>query len=278
MDNDAAFIRLAATVKDAGALALQKQGGVENVGKEEVGAANESERLKAMRRAKTIIDEQVQEMLLGTAAECWGDNVVIDAEEQTSSLSRFPKREGTRSLIIDPIDGTLEYLEGHDSYSVCIALIESGTLSFALVYFPARDIAYGVAPDGRSYEYPSFATKELSDARRAVLPPHAPRIVYKTRRVPEEFERRFTEAGFEVRGWDNYVQGLMAVFNGEAAGYLACEPQIRDVLIGPVIGTAQGGFMCGWRGEKITWPRSGRLAAGFFGNVALEKEFRAILS
>lgn len=273
------FDRLSLAVRESGALALASQGKVANEGKElDVVVENESEHLRLMRTAKTVIDEQVQEIMLSAAFECLGEDVVIDAEEKTHSLARFPTSDGARSLVIDPIDGTLEYLEGQDTYSVCVALIDRGTIACALVYFPARDRAYGVAPDGYSYEYPSFATAGLSAAVRLRLPQTAARIVYKTRRTPPEFERRFTDAGFEVRGWDNNVEGLLAVVSGEASGYIAGAPQIRDILIGPAIGAAERGFMCDWHGGKITWPQKGRLPEGFFGNASYEREFNTILS
>lgn len=278
MDDMAIYERFAETVRRAGLYAREKQGSVENLGKDIVGSADDSERVKAMRSAKTVIDEEVQEMLLKTAFECFGENIVIDAEEDTPSLSLFPNKEAARSLIIDPIDGTLEYLEGKDAYSVCIALIEDRKLAHTLVYFPTRDKTYGVAPDGIAYEYASFAERGIAAGTPVKLPASAACILYKTRRIPEDFEKRFVDAGFEVRGLDNYVVGLLAVLSGDAAGYIACEPQMRDILIGPVIGRSAGGFMCDWLGDTLRWPAMGRLPQGIFGNTAFEEELRSLLS
>lgn len=277
MDASAVFDRLSDAVREAGVLALKSQGTVKNDGKIEEGAPNESERLKAMRAAKTVIDEQVQEMLLKALLECFpkGD-ILVDGEETTPSLAHF-SGSTHRSVVIDPIDGTLEYLEGKDTYSVCVALIEESTVAWAIVYFPARDIAYAVAPDGKAYAYTDFATTGTAQAKLIELPESGPRVLFKTRRVTANFEQRFLDAGFEVREWDNYVQGLLAVLTGDAVGYIACEPQMRDILIGPVIGSARGGFMCDWQGEDIIWPQSGRLPQAFFGNAAVEKEIRELL-
>ncbi len=277
MDTPAVFDRLAGAVQESGALALKSQGTVKNEGKVKVGAADDSERLKAMRSAKTVIDEQVQEILLQALLECYPDGaILVDGEEKTPSLTNFSTSART-SVIIDPIDGTLEYLEGTDAYSVCIAIIEDERLSWAIVYFPARDVAYAVAPDGKAYEYAGFSATGTAQAHVIELPANGPRVLYKTRRVPPEFEQRFVDAGFEVRALDNYVQGLLATLTGDALGYISCEPQMRDILIGPVIGTSVGGFMCDWQGKEISWPQSGRLKEAFFGNAALEAEFRELL-
>lgn len=272
------FDRMCGAVREAGELARAKQNTVQNDPKMDQALPNENERLTAMRTAKTIIDEHVQEMLLSALLECYpAGDLLVDAEEKTSTLMHF-SGNGSISVILDPIDGTLEYLEGNDSYSVCIALIENAKLTWAIVYFPARDKAYSVAPDGKAYVYDTFGANGTKHAQAIELPKSGPRVLYKTRRVPLEFEQRFLDAGFEVREWDNYVQGLLAVLTGDAVGYIACEPQIRDILIGPVIGKSSGGFMCNWQGDEIVWPQTGRLPQAFFGNAAIEKEILTILT
>ncbi len=278
MDVSAVFEQLAAAVRESGALALAKRGTVENIGKDEVGEAGDTERLTAMRRAKTVIDEQVQEILLEHAEKHLGTDIVVDAEEDTPMLAHFPATNAARSLVIDPIDGTLEYLEGTDSYSVCLALLERGSVLFSLVFFPSRDITYALTPDGKPVAYTSFSTLGTAQSTEVEIAPSSSRLLYKTRRLSAEMEKKFLDAGFEVREFDNYAEGLLAVLDGRAVGCIACEPQVRDILIGPVIGAARGGFSCDFRGEAIQWPTRGRLSEGFFGNACIEKEIRAILS
>jgi fructose-1,6-bisphosphatase/inositol monophosphatase family enzyme len=279
MSADAVFKKLSEAVREAGALALKKQGTVKNDGKEAELLPGEGDHLRAMKAAKTVIDEQVQEILLNAVTDTLGtDDIVIDAEEDTPSLSLFTARDSSRSVVIDPIDGTLEYLEGRDTYSVCLALLEQTKVVAAIVFFPARDIAYALTPDGSSLEYQQFSAQGTGSAKAISLAHTASRLIYKTRRVPEDFEQRFVRAGFEVRGWDNYVQGLLAVLNGEACGYIAYEPQMRDILMGPILSMGSGGFMCDWQNNEIKWPIRGRLSQGFFGNASVEKEIRALLS
>ena len=59
--------------------------------------------------------------------------------------------------VIDPIDGTYEYLNGCDSYSVCLGVVENGKISMAIVYFPARDMLYFIGTDGQSYFVENFS-------------------------------------------------------------------------------------------------------------------------
>lgn len=278
MDESRLFDSLCLAVRQAGAVAKRLQIGIQNEGKDlDLVVEGESEHVRAMRTAKTAIDEVVQEILLLAIAEYVDPRIVsIDAEEETPSLTFFSNENTENSIVIDPIDGTLEYLEGEDSYSVCVALIRNDEIRFSLVYYPMRDIVYGTR-EGKSLVYPKFSSRGTSAASEIIMCKDAQRILYKTRRVPEEFEKRFTGAGFEVRLIDGYSDGLLKVLNGEAAGFIGCNPNIRDVLIGPVIGSAPGGFMCDWNGAVLRWPKRGRLPEGFFGNSAFESELRALL-
>lgn len=144
--------------------------------------------------------------------------------------------------------------------------------------FPARNIAYGVAADGKSYRYKNFSTTGTSEADEIVLPEKPQRVLYKSRRVPEEFDKRFLDAGYKTIELDAYSDGLLKVISGEAAGYIANDPQMRDILIGPVIAAARSGFMCDWHSNEIQWPKKGRIRETFYGNRAHESELRALLA
>jgi fructose-1,6-bisphosphatase/inositol monophosphatase family enzyme len=274
------FSALCLAARQGGAVAILFQGRVQNEGKEfEVHVENESDLVRAMRTAKTVVDEAVQEIILLAIAEHMdAREVLIDAEEKTSLLELFPSTTAQMSVIIDPIDGTLDYVNGLDGYSVCIAVIEKARLELAIVFYPARDVAYAVNAEGKSCRYERFGLQGTSLGTEVVLPSQPKRVLYKSRRIPEEFESRFTAAGYEVVGLDAYSDGLLKVVSGEAAGYIANDPQMRDILIGPVIGKAKGGFMCDWRGKEIQWPKRGRISGTFYGNAAFEKEFRELMS
>jgi fructose-1,6-bisphosphatase/inositol monophosphatase family enzyme len=284
IDLEAAYEHLCLAARQGGAVAHIFQGKVNNEGKElDVADPDESEHLRLQKTAKTVVDEAVQEIVLLAASRIFDPStLVVDAEENTPSLHLFPSKNGFMSLIVDPVDGTLEYIRGHDFYSVCIAVIENLRLRVSLVFFPASDTAYGVAPDGHAYKYPEFSALGTARAQEVIIPKGAKRVVYIGRRTPHDFIARFQSAGFDTVTEEqdpacaSYVVPLLRVLRGEAAAYVACSPQIRDILIGPVIGNADGGFMCDWQGNEIVWPQTGRVD-GFFGNSAFEDELRTIL-
>ena len=50
-----------------------------------------------------------------------------------------------RVFIVDPIDGTREFLKGETGFAVAIAVLDRGTLSAAVVHLPARGETYAAA-------------------------------------------------------------------------------------------------------------------------------------
>lgn len=99
------------TVKAAGVVARNLQANIQNEGKTIEREERESDAHFAMREAKTKVDELVQEMLLQSVYPYLGHMVTLDVEEDTPSLRLYPKQDHAYTLIIDPIDGTLPYIQ-----------------------------------------------------------------------------------------------------------------------------------------------------------------------
>ncbi len=53
--------------------------------------------------------------------------------------------------IVDPIDGTREFVQGLPEYTVCIALVEKGVPTVGIIYNPARDELYAAVQDGGTF-------------------------------------------------------------------------------------------------------------------------------
>lgn len=71
-------------------------------------------------------------------------------------------------LVIDPLDGTKEFIKGRDEFAVNIALVEDGHASAGLIYALARDrLSSPMAPDLHSSKQPA-----VSAAACPALPLH----------------------------------------------------------------------------------------------------------
>ena len=60
-----------------------------------------------------------------------------------------PARLATQSqFILDPIDGTRSFLQGHDSFSHALAVVRGGEVVAGVVYLPAQDKLYAASWNG----------------------------------------------------------------------------------------------------------------------------------
>lgn len=64
--------------------------------------------------------------------------------------------------IIDPLDGTSNYLSGLDLYCICLALVDKGSVVLSVVYAPAlEEMYYAVKGEGSFYQKSNSKPKKL---------------------------------------------------------------------------------------------------------------------
>ncbi|MGV1015291.1 MAG: 3'(2'),5'-bisphosphate nucleotidase CysQ [Methyloceanibacter sp.] len=70
--------------------------------------------------------------------------------EETASDRTAPL--GPRFFLVDPLDGTLEFIKQRTDFTINIALVEEGRARFGLVYAPARSLLALTIADGEAVE------------------------------------------------------------------------------------------------------------------------------
>ena len=160
-------------------------------------AANNLDSLRVDHKAAndfvSDVDRQAEALIVDLISEAYPHHR-ISAEESGSRGSGRAEYE----WIIDPLDGTTNYLHGHPQYAVSIALLHKGVLQEALVYAPERNDIY-----------------TASRGKGARLNERRIRVAART-----EINRCIIGTGFPVTdhsGLDNYLAALKA-FIQKAAG------------------------------------------------------------
>ena len=106
----------------------------------------------------TVCDRAAEHIILQALAEA-APGVPVIAEEEVAA-GRIPAH-GDTYFLVDPLDGTKEFVRGGDDYTVNIGLIVDNTPRLGVVYQPARDRLWaGLLGDA--------AFSEDSDGRRAI--------------------------------------------------------------------------------------------------------------
>ncbi|MCH8323445.1 MAG: 3'(2'),5'-bisphosphate nucleotidase CysQ [Proteobacteria bacterium] len=97
----------------------------------------------------TRADEKAEEIILA-ALEKLAPGVQVVAEER-AYRDGIPRHTGEEFFLVDPLDGTKEFLNKRDAFTVNIALIQKGRAVLGLVYAPARDALYYGDRDNGAY-------------------------------------------------------------------------------------------------------------------------------
>jgi len=89
---------------------------------------------KSDRSPVTAADRAAELVILAALARA-APGVPVIAEEEVAA-GRIP-RHGDTYFLVDPLDGTKEFVRGGDDYTVNIGLIENGSPTLGVVYAPA---------------------------------------------------------------------------------------------------------------------------------------------
>lgn len=95
----------------------------------------------------TAADEAADALISAGLRAAFPD-VLLITEEQAESH----KEKGETFLIVDPLDGTKEFINRRGDFTVNIALVENGIPTRGVVYAPARERMFFTLADGSSVE------------------------------------------------------------------------------------------------------------------------------
>jgi 3'(2'), 5'-bisphosphate nucleotidase len=122
----------------------------------------------------TDADLALSELILKEMGERFPGDFVISEEAQPSErLQEHLKQENHRTWLIDPIDGTDNYVQGDGQYSVMIGLLMNGEAHFGCIYGPATKATYYGGPAFGSWKRvaDSQATQYKEETERSFAPP-----------------------------------------------------------------------------------------------------------
>jgi 3'(2'), 5'-bisphosphate nucleotidase len=88
----------------------------------------------------TLADEAAHQILVEGLRQLTPDVPVISEEAEADSFDR--RRTWRRFWLVDPLDGTKEFIKHRAEFTVNVALIEEGEPVFGVVLAPALDLLY----------------------------------------------------------------------------------------------------------------------------------------
>src|SRR5688572_6002828 len=73
--------------------------------------------------------------------------------EEVKATAYDERKNWSRFWLIDPLDGTKEFIKKNGEFTVNIALIENGVPVLGVVYAPAKNVGYAGVKGSGSYTY-----------------------------------------------------------------------------------------------------------------------------
>lgn len=112
----------------------------------------------------TIADREAEQMIAKRLSEAYPDDGILGEEG-----AERPSRSGRR-WIIDPIDGTRDFVRGNRFWSVLIGLEEDGEVVAGITYFPAMgDLFTAARGEGAFCNGERVHVSGIQDASKAVI-------------------------------------------------------------------------------------------------------------
>ena len=113
----------------------------------------------------TQVDREAEELIAETLTDLVPGSEVVGEE-----LSPDAPRRAQVVWLVDPLDGTTNYLHGYPQYAVSIGALVSGVLSVGIVHDVARDVAYRAARGQGAWSGGNrLAVSAVTDPARALV-------------------------------------------------------------------------------------------------------------
>ena len=177
--------------------------------------------------------------------------------EEAASQGRLPDISGGRFWLVDPLDGTREFLNRNGEFTVNIGLIENGSPVLGIVHAPALDLTFtGLVGDGATVSRDGRAPAAMS-VRPA--PSGGVTIVASRRHGdPEAIDRLLRGHPVEDRKTAGSSLKFCLVAEGEADIYPRFGRTMEwDTAAGQAVLTAAGGHVTDEHGAPLGYGKPG---------------------
>jgi 3'(2'), 5'-bisphosphate nucleotidase len=137
----------------------------------------------------TVADEAAEKIILNDLASIAPDIPVV--AEESVSAGKVPVITTSRFFLVDPLDGTREFISHRDEFTVNVALIEAGEPVLGVVYAPARgELYWGDVKAGRAGRIDADPDGTMPALGSAISARHAPpgglvAVASRSHRSPE---------------------------------------------------------------------------------------------
>lgn len=195
----------------------------------------------------TKYDSMVQSFLIKKLSLLVPDACFIGEED---GYSQRKLTDGS-TFIIDPIDGTTNFICGFPVCGICVGFAEHGVMELGVVYNPFREELFAARRGGGAFLNGTLLQLIDRPLQESVLcmdtAPYTPEI------RKDLFERilQLSYLSMDIRSIGSAALGICYVACGRSGAYLSPKLCVWDYAAASVILTEAGGLISGWDGRAL---------------------------
>jgi len=229
--------------RDAGKLVLELWGKVERLTKNHIAASNE---------AVTDADRASQRLIVAALKARFPRDGIIGEESDAGTEITFNVTDvNGRNWVIDPIDGTNNFIAGYGAFCVCIGLLEKGEPVLGVVYDVTRDQVYSAARGfgaWRDSKRIRAAEHPLDDAGMIMLTSN---VIDNASRSPGWINYWMSQTKLKSRILGSAALEAVHVASGVAHGAITVNGKLWDCAAPAAIVLEAGGILTDLKGKSI---------------------------
>lgn len=208
----------------------------------------------------TAADMAAHRLIVAGLAELTPEIPILSEEAPADWETR---RHWQRYWLVDPLDGTREFIKRNGEFTVNIALIEQGLPVLGAIYAPVQDLLY--AADSRTDS--PVVWKEVSGSRQPIKCQHAdtPTVLVSRSYIDSELNSYIDTLGSHHKLAVGSSLKFCLIAEGKAQLYPRFGSiSIWDTAAGQAIVCAAGGKVIDWQGQPLRYfPQPSLLNQGF---------------
>ncbi|MDA5555818.1 inositol monophosphatase family protein [Shimia sp. MMG029] len=196
---------------------------------------------KGLQDFVTLADRKVETLIRSQIAAHFPDDAVLGEEDGLSGNSE-------RVWVVDPIDGTANYMRGLPDWAISIACCEGNDIAFGVIFVPARnELCWAEKGHGCFCNDEQVTVSDCQRADEALL------LLGRSGRCSLQsyldLVTRTIDAGMEYRRNGSAAVSLMDVAQGRAEGFFEAHLNAWDAMAGILLVQEAGGVV---RADPVT--------------------------
>ena len=218
----------------------------------------------------TAADKRTEKIIIEELLKAHPDYGILSEE-----IGEINKENKEHRWIIDPIDGTLNFLNGIPHFAISVGYEEKGEIVCGLIFDPIKDeLFFAEKGSGAFFNNSRIRVSKKNKIKNSILLTGGPKFnSSKKNEIFQEYTKVSNLVDAPVRKFGSAALGMSYVAAGRFDGYWEWELNYWDIAAGLVIVKEAGGYIEFIEHEAINSTKRNILAT----NSSIQEELKVAI-